>query len=211
MTPKFISKWFLLPCIAFFLNSSLFSQTCKEYAASNLPITISDIGENIGYVATIDVNDTFTISDVNITINVPHTFNFDLGIYLFSPDLTKFVVLSDAKGGSGSGYLSVTFDDSSDRTLPATNTVLTGSYQPEGSLSDFNGDDAFGEWSLLIVDYLNGDGGTIESVSLKFCTPTDTDNDGVFNLEDLDDDNDGLSDAAEGLSEDFFLSKFRSK
>jgi subtilisin-like proprotein convertase family protein len=204
MTPKFISKWFLLPCIAFFLNSSLFSQTCKEYAASNLPITISDIGENIGYVATIDVNDTFTISDVNITINVPHTFNFDLGIYLFSPDLTKFVVLSDAKGGSGSGYLSVTFDDSSDRTLPATNTVLTGSYQPEGSLSDFNGDDAFGEWSLLIVDYLNGDGGTIESVSLKFCTPTDTDNDGVFNLEDLDDDNDGLSDAAEGLSEDFF-------
>ena len=43
---------------------------------------------------------------------------------------------------------------------------FTGSYRPTGALSDFDGEDAAGIWSLSIIDDTPGDSGTLQNWSI---------------------------------------------
>ena len=44
-----------------------------------------------------------------------------------------------------------------------------GTYQPSGSLADFDGEDPQGVWTLSIRDVFAADGGTLDSWSLALC------------------------------------------
>jgi subtilisin-like proprotein convertase family protein len=224
MTPKSRSKWILILCIAFFINSNLFSQTiCREYIVdSGTPISY-DGGDNLVYETAIQIDESFTISDVNINIDVQHLVNEDLDIFLVSPSGTE-VELSTDNGGTPQfflyegiiyivgffNYSNVTFDDASNNTLPTDNDIITGDYQPEGELGDFNEENSAGEWTLKIIDDTDGFGGIINYVKLYLCydsetaDESDTDGDSVLDKNDVDDDNDGILDSNEGLSEDYY-------
>ena len=106
-----------------------------------------------------------TIVDVDVTLDITHTWAADLDITLISPNGTTVELTSDNGGGSDN-YTGTTFDD--DAALPITSgsAPFTGSYQPEESLSNFDGENAAGVWFLEIVDDAGGDLGTLNSWSI---------------------------------------------
>ncbi|WP_100614984.1 proprotein convertase P-domain-containing protein [Confluentibacter citreus] len=153
----------------FFLNPRiLFGQDiCTNYATTP-NTTISSSGAGNTYNSVINVPDSYVIIDINVTVNISHTRNDDLDIYLISPSGT-IVELSTDNGGNGDNYNNVTFDDASVNNLPNGNTSLSGSYRPEGSLADFNGENSSGNWILRVIDDRNTNGGTINSITLNLC------------------------------------------
>ncbi|AQS93534.1 hypothetical protein BXQ17_05280 [Polaribacter sp. BM10] len=167
MTPKSKSNWLSMPFILL-LFISLYgnAQTCTNYT-ENPGTSISNVG-NIVYTTTINVSDNFSISDINVTLDINHTWNSDLNIFLISPANTR-VELSTGNGGNGNNYSNVTFDDTSANTLPTGNSEISGTYAPEGLLSDFNGENANGDWVLEVTDTADGDGGTINYITLNIC------------------------------------------
>ncbi|WP_100612848.1 proprotein convertase P-domain-containing protein [Confluentibacter lentus] len=153
--------------IFFFNPIAFYGQTiCTNYTVTP-GTTISHIGTNT-YNTTINVPDSYVLTDVNVTVNIPHTWNADLDIYLISP-LGTTVELSTDNGGNGDNYNNVTFDDASGNILPTGNTTLSGFYRPEGSLASFNGQNSNGNWVLRVIDDAGGDGGTIISITLNLC------------------------------------------
>lgn len=154
-------------CPFFLISIDLNGQTiCTNYTVT--PGTAISSSGTPTYNTTINIPDTYVLTDVNITINISHTWNADLDIYLISPTGTN-VELSTDNGGSGNNYNNVTFDDTSTNTLPTGNTTISGTYQPEGSLASFNGQNSNGNWILRVTDDTNADGGTINSITLNLC------------------------------------------
>ncbi|TVZ57259.1 putative secreted protein (Por secretion system target) [Lutibacter sp. Hel_I_33_5] len=188
---KTITKAIFLFVILTSLN--LTAQTCSDYTVN--PNTTITTAANVTYNTTINVPDSFTISDVNVSVNITHTWNSDLEIFLISPTGTR-VELSTANGGSGENY-NATFDDASTNNLPTNNSTINGTFNPEGNLSDFNSENSSGNWTLEVTDAIEFDGGTINTVTLNLCYEIDTDNDGVPDSVDIDDDNDGILDKDE--------------
>ncbi|WP_299064586.1 MBG domain-containing protein [uncultured Polaribacter sp.] len=139
--------------------------TCNTWTTS--PNTTINSGSPANYYTYINVPDSFTIDDVTVNVNISHNRNQDLDIYLRSPNGTD-VILSRDKGRNGDNY-NATFDDASSNTLPTTNSTITGTYNPQGNLSDFDGENAAGSWRLRVRDDRNGTGGTINSVTLNLC------------------------------------------
>jgi subtilisin-like proprotein convertase family protein len=114
---------------------------------------------------TLSVPDSVVITDVNVAINLTHTFDGDLDIFLISPDNTV-VELSTDNGSTGDNYTNTVFDDEAGTLITAGAAPFTGSFQPEGFLSDFDGENALGLWTLRIIDDTGADVGTLFSWSL---------------------------------------------
>lgn len=153
-------------CFFFLFSINFFGQNiCSNYTV-NPGTSISWWAGT--YNTTINVPESYVITDVNVTVNISHTWNEDLDIYLISPSGTT-VELSTDNGGDGDNYNNVTFDDASASTLPTSNTTLSGTYRPEGSLASFNGQNSNGNWTLRVTDDTNWDGGTINSITLNLC------------------------------------------
>jgi len=166
MTPKSKSKWYyIIPFLCFVFTSNFYAQTCIDYTVN--PNTTISNATTATYNTTITVADSFTISDVNISFNISHTWNNDLDIFLISPTGTR-VELSTDNGGNGDNY-NVTLDDDSANTLPTGNTTVSGTFAPEGNLSDFNSEISIGDWIFEVSDDFADDGGVINSVTLNLC------------------------------------------
>ncbi|MEE3999340.1 proprotein convertase P-domain-containing protein, partial [Tenacibaculum sp. FZY0031] len=164
-------KIFFLVLILLFSVRS-YGQDCTIYS-DNSGYSIPDSTAGYFDAAIVTVSDSFSITDLNVTININHTYNDDLDIRLVhrvGGSTVKTVILSTDNGGSGDGFINVTFDDSSGNSLPpGGNSVLTGVYKPEGNLDDFVGDNSLGDWVLQIRDDAIGDTGTLTSFSINIC------------------------------------------
>lgn len=143
--------------------------TCGTFSAGDLPIAISESGAGNSYTSVINVASNFPITDVNVTLDITHTWDDDLVITLTSPNGT-IVELSSNNGGSGDNYTGTIFDQESTGG-PITGGVapFTGSFVPEGDLSTLYGEMSAGTWILTIVDDANLDGGTLNSFDLELC------------------------------------------
>ncbi len=188
--------------------------SCGNFAAGDLPITITTTG-NVTYnseATASGVPSNFIVTDVNVNVDISHTWNADLDIFLVAPNGTR-VELSTDNGGSGDDYTNVTFDSDSANGFPAGNSNITGTIAPEGDLSTLNGmtaTDANGIWTLEVTDDANQDGGTINSYSVEICAEADTDGDGIVDASDNcptvanpgqeDADNDGTGDVCEDVT-----------
>ncbi|MCX7551539.1 T9SS type A sorting domain-containing protein [Xanthomarina sp. F2636L] len=138
-------------------------------ATVNPNTTISTTG-GISYTSTIVIAEDAPITDVNVTINITHTWDADLDIFITSP-LGTIVELTSDNGGSGDNYINTVFDmDGVNGLITAGTPPFTGSYIPEGNLNDLNGELSAGNWVLTVVDDAGGDGGTWNSWSLELCT-----------------------------------------
>jgi subtilisin-like proprotein convertase family protein len=107
------------------------------------------------------------ISDLNVLMNVTHTFPGDLDITLTSPAGTVIDLTSDNGGGTDHLYSSVTLDDGA-ATSVTTIAAANGTFQPEQLLSTFNGENANGVWTLAFTDDAGGDVGCVGTVCLAF-------------------------------------------
>lgn len=137
-------------------------------AASDLPL---DINDRSTAVSVLEVTQDVTITDVNVeNLDISHTFVGDLTITLTSPAGTT-VTLMDQECGSGQNIL-VNFDDSADfTTICPPNDDST--YQPFGALSDFNEENAVGNWTLSVTDGFDQDQGAINGWNLVLRVDTE--------------------------------------
>lgn len=149
----------------FLVQGTLGASSCNTISSS----PGSSINDNTTLNSSVSGLPSGTITDVNVTINIAHTWNSDLEINLTSPDGTT-VLLSDRNGGSGNNYTNTIFDDASGTAITSGSAPFAGTYRPEGNLTDFNGEDPSGTWTLSIADRANGDTGILNSFSIEVCT-----------------------------------------
>lgn len=138
--------------------------------SNNIAVAIPDgLGANSpggGATSVINLTNNITISDVNVTIDISHTYIQDLVISLIAPDATEIILFNRACAGEND--ISVTFDDTGSTITCGTQPVV-GTIQPANPLSKLNGKNSNGNWTLKVVDYYNGDTGTINSWTLETC------------------------------------------
>ena len=138
----------------------------------NAPIP-ADGGSSGVTESTIEISDNGTIEDLNVQINLTHTWDSDLDITLIAPDGTVVELTSD-NGSFGDNYTNTLFDDEALTDITSGYAPFSGTFRPEGDLSDFDGMDMSGIWTLRIVDDMGGDTGTLDSWSLQFTVDGET-------------------------------------
>jgi hypothetical protein len=114
------------------------------------------------------------IRDVDISLDIVHTFDADLDVTLTNVATGTVVTLFADVGGSNEGFIIRINDESGTDIGTASNSkidgVISGQFNPQGValLSIFDGLDASGEWRLSITDDSGGDIGVLFSWSLHF-------------------------------------------
>ncbi|NQY06694.1 MAG: proprotein convertase P-domain-containing protein, partial [Flavobacteriaceae bacterium] len=148
------------------VNGTVVNFTCFNETDN----TVQPVGPNLGDVtdATLTYTDDITIDDVNVTVNIDHTWVGDLEIRLISPAATE-VVLFNQTNGNSDNFVDTVFDDEAAGPITAGTPPFTGSWTPDGNLSDFDGENSVGDWTLRITDFANGDGGQINDWTLQLC------------------------------------------
>jgi len=116
--------------------------------------------------SSITISGTGTIEDLNVHINLQHTWDSDLNIYLVAPDGTV-IELSTGNGGSSNNYSNTTFDSDASTSIINGSAPFSGVYRPEGDLSALDGMDISGTWTLRIVDSAWLDDGNLHSWSIE--------------------------------------------
>ncbi|MGV6830946.1 MAG: proprotein convertase P-domain-containing protein, partial [bacterium] len=139
-------------------------------STNNTLVSIPDgSGANIaGPAATsvITLSNNITISDVNVTLDISHTYIQDLVISLIAPDNTEVIIFN--RECANENDIQVTYDDQASATITCAQPV-SGTAKPANPLSAFNGKNSNGDWTLKVVDYYNGDTGTINSWTIETC------------------------------------------
>ncbi|GAB5398638.1 MAG: hypothetical protein Aureis2KO_02230 [Aureisphaera sp.] len=120
-------------------------------------------------ISTITITDDFTINDVNVNLNIDHTWVGDLDIQLIHPDNTTSVTIIDRVCGNCQNFTDTTLDDEATDPIAGGTPPFTGSFQPSEPLSAFDGLSSIGDWTLVITDNANQDGGTLLDWSLNLC------------------------------------------
>ena len=103
-----------------------------------------------------------SLADLNVKLNISHTYDSDLYIHLKGPDGTD-VLLVNRRGGSGDNFTNTVLDDQASKSIASGYAPFTGSFRPDGSLSSFNNKNARGTWTLVVEDRAYYDVGTINS------------------------------------------------
>ena len=164
-----------------------------------------------------------SVTDVNVTIDVTHSWIADLRIWLRSPAGTE-IRLMWRRGGGGDDLDGTTFDDEAAQSITDGGAPFAGSFRPEDPLSTFDGEVAAGTWTLRVWDAEAGDTGSLDAWRIGIATDSvaeadadldavcdsqdncpadanadqaDLDADGQGDICDGDDDGDGFDDALE--------------
>ncbi len=143
--------------ITFSVPTGLVTNT--TFTSTDVPKAIPD-SNPAGVVSTLNVPTSMTISDVNATVNINHTWDGDLILSLISPSGTT-VTLANRRGSSGDNFINTVFDDEAAVPISGGSAPFTGSFRPETPLSAVDGQAASGTWQFKAVDAAAGDTGTI--------------------------------------------------
>jgi len=121
-----------------------------DYASADTPIDIPD-NDDAGITSQIAVASALPIADINVSVDITHTWQGDLHLVLTSPNGTS-VTLHDGTGSSADN-IQTTYDS---ETAP----------DGPGSMSDFDGELMNGTWTLFVWDDAGSDTGTLNSWTL---------------------------------------------
>lgn len=146
---------------------------CTTYTSTDVPQIIPT---GPGMVSsTIVVPGNPRISDLNVSIQLDHTFMQDLDVHLRSPqgnDNGIFTDIGAATVGGLQTQMDLIFND--EAAIPPAFALTTPmELKPELAyrLNWFDGEDAGGTWTLDIRDDVTGDGGTLNGWSMTICEP----------------------------------------
>ncbi|HTK76938.1 MAG TPA: S8 family serine peptidase [Gemmataceae bacterium] len=134
--------------------------------SSNVPVDVPDLTT---VTSQITVTQDVAITDLNVLVNLTHTYVSDLTIDLRGPDGTT-VRLFDRRGGAGDNLTNTTFDDEASATLAAGAAPFSGSFRPAQVLSAFDGKSTRGVWELRITDNAAADVGQLQNWSLTMAS-----------------------------------------
>jgi subtilisin-like proprotein convertase family protein len=163
--------------IFFAINSEDFaigytvSESCTEYTSTdpNLPLGITDNGDNYTETSVVNVPVSAIISDLKLTVDISHSYPGDILLGLQSPNGTLMNLLNRNCTNEDTNIV-VSFDNEG---IPFDCSV-TGDglsmQSPASSLSSWNGENASGNWILGIGDFEEQDIGTLNSWSVTICS-----------------------------------------
>ncbi|MBC8352790.1 MAG: proprotein convertase P-domain-containing protein [Planctomycetes bacterium] len=106
-------------------------------------------------ISEIEVDEDFTIGDLNVQLSITHSNTGFLDAYLTGPDGQRIELFSEV-GGSGDHFDETIFDDQSRFPINKARPPFKGTFLPEGLLSrqpglgHFNGKNARGVWQLVV-------------------------------------------------------------
>ncbi|MGB1216230.1 MAG: proprotein convertase P-domain-containing protein [Saprospiraceae bacterium] len=135
------------------------TDNCGSY--SNSPNTIINSNSTITDDIIVTGTAPDVITDLNVVVQINHTFTADLEITLISPSGTSVDLFFDNCGGNDN--INIGFDDEGATLVCAVPT--TGIYIPDNALSAFDGETLDGTWTLSVADDATGDQGTL----LQWC------------------------------------------
>ena len=113
-----------------------------------------------------------TIMDVDVKVGIIHSWVGDLSIIVESPTGTQVTLLDASSGCGNADDIDAIFDDEAVMAAFCSGGVPTinGTFQVsngDGSvLADFDGENASGDWSLLVDDAAGGSTGFIQGFSV---------------------------------------------
>ena len=155
--------------------------TVFNFATGNLICDLNFAAEDYSNAAIADVPNSeawvpltitggYTIGDLNVNIDITHTWVQDMTITLEGPASIRNPVVTLLQEACGDNQnISCTMDD--DGGTPACSGVpaISGNIAPVSPLSVLNTLPADGEWILRVVDPYNQDGGSINLFSIDLC------------------------------------------
>ncbi len=144
---------------------------------SDSPALAIPDNDPVGVTSTLTVTEDFTIEDLDVNLDITHTWVGDLITTITSPAGTS-VIIVDRIGGTGTGVgcsgddILATLDDAA--TSPIEGVCgsgvpsIDGTFSPNNPLSAFNGESTLGDWTITISDNAGGDTGTLNSWGLTY-------------------------------------------
>ena len=143
--------------------------TCTDYTF-NTAFAIPD--NNTAYtVKSINVPTTEAITDVNLRVNLTHSYVSDLQVVLVNPSASNQINIFN-RSCTNNDNMNVLFDDQGAAIVCASPT--TGTYLPAQALSVYNGMNPQGNWLVGIRDLEAVDTGNVTSYTLTICSQTYT-------------------------------------
>lgn len=137
--------------------------------------TAVGIPDNGTTSTTLTITDAGTIADLDVSLDVQHTFIGDLTFTLTHDDTGTSATIYDQPGvppsqfGCNGNDINVILDD--EASLPvedACGPTISGTYIPNQLLSAFDGESITGDWTLTMTDNAADDTGTLN----EFCLIT---------------------------------------
>jgi len=152
---------------------------CTIYNSTNIPVALPNQVASIN--SSLVATSTGLISDLNVTVDMAHSWPGDLTMTLSNQQTNTSVVILDKPGvpsnqwGCQNSDIQAMFDDDgtldSETTCAATPPAIGGNFQSSSSLSAFNQEQAASSWMLRIDDaYVTADPGTLNAWSIEICT-----------------------------------------
>ena len=177
------------------LNSTEFAidtavnTTCDDFVNTTaVPIPDGAGPNQQGPVAqsVINIPNNFTnIDDINVTLDVTHTYMSDLVFQLSNP-AGDFITLW-SRNCSDEGGFNIVFNDNG-VTIPSNGSScanpLTGTFapvDPDTDLATLFSTGTQGDWTLIFADFFNADTGTLNSWEIEVCTTTFSVEDNTIN------------------------------
>lgn len=140
-------------------GNGLFDSDIETVNLTNsTPAGIFDFQTTFSSISVSDLD--ASVTDIELTVNLNHTFVGDLTIHLVGPDGTR-VLLFNRRGGGGNNLVNTVFSDQASEPIGSGSAPFTGSFRPEQPLSDFFGANPNGDWTLEITDNAAADQGTL--------------------------------------------------
>ncbi len=152
--------------------TEVFSGTTQTPPYSqNTPVPINDntVQSSQIFVTGLNMTNLNVGSIQSVCLDITHTWDSDLDIYLVCPDGTQFL-LSNSNGGSSDNYTNTCFTINASQSITSGSAPFTGNFIPQGGLlsNALVGCTANGLWSLQVADNAGGDQGTINNWSIIF-------------------------------------------
>jgi subtilisin-like proprotein convertase family protein len=147
-------------------GNNLYDVGRQTFNSGNINLTIPD--NNTAWTSATQTVSGFTgtLTDINVLINMTHTWVADMEFRLVGPNGSTIVNLITQRGGSGDNFVNTVLDDQAAGTIASGTAPFTGSFRPEQPLSVYNGSDPNGVWTLQARDRASGDIGVLQNWSL---------------------------------------------
>lgn len=150
--------------------------TFREFASPPGPAIIPDAG---ALSSQLPVSSQFKVGKVRVSLHATHPSAGQLRFKLISPQGVE-VLLAEGEGGAGNNYgqscdRRTTFVDGAFISIVTADAPFSGTFAPEGHLSDLVGLDSLGAWTLLAEDTVAGGLGALQCWTLELapaeCAP----------------------------------------
>jgi subtilisin-like proprotein convertase family protein len=148
------------------------NSTCTQYnSANNLGINITDNSGMFSQSDIINIPDASTVTDINVGVNITHSYIGDLGIALVSPNNTEVFLKTLSDCEDEENIIGVFDDDAV--AFNCFNASDNIAQRPLNDLLEtFNGENASGNWTIRLGDFQPGDSGTLNSWFIEICETT---------------------------------------